>query len=270
MGHSSHQHANYAENPALRQKHRRALGAVMYINAGMAVIEAVSGIAARSTALFTDMLEMASDATSAGLGRVGVNRSRRWQARASLAKAAGMMALGIGAASWAVFRIFNPLMPAVNIMTAIGGLALGANATCVGILHKYRNDNLNLKSSYECVRNDVVGNLGVIGAGLLGKALASGWPDVIISLAVSSLFIKSSVGIMREAIAEIKTPTGKSLDDHNCGHSHSHDLLSPKFVLRLKNSIRNVFNLKSSKTNIPAPPAPPHKTCDHNHHHSHP
>ncbi len=267
MAHGCHTHQEpVTDDPALKKKHRRALGAVMYINGAMAAIEACAGVASNSTALFTDMLEMAGDSATAALGRVGVNRSRKWQARASLVKAAGMMALGIGAACWGIFRIFNPIMPIVDAMTAIGSLAFVANASCVGILHKYRNDNLNLKSSYACVKNDMLGNIGVIGAGLLGKALASGWPDVIMSLTISTLFIKSSVGIMREAIAEIKNPTGKALD--HCGHDHSHDSLVPKFVLQFTNMLKRKFNVSAAKKEQADGKQQKHH-CDHGHDHTH-
>jgi len=246
-----HKHHEPASDPALAAKHKRALGAVMYINGGMALFEGAFGIVASSTALFTDMLEMAGDAAAAALGRIGVSRPKRWQAWAALAKAASMMALGLGAAGWVVFRILNPVLPVVDIMMAVGGLALGANAVCTKILYPYRNDNLNLKSSYECVKNDMVANLGVIGAGVVGKALASFWPDVIVAAVVSGIFIKSSITILREAIAEIKHPPGGSGKHSHRGHAHTHDLISQKFKLRVKTAFAGIFNRKAGTQKKP-------------------
>ena len=54
-------------------------------------------------------------------------RSARWQAGAALAKGGFMLAFGLGVLGEAAHKVFYPIMPGVETMGIIGGVALAAN-----------------------------------------------------------------------------------------------------------------------------------------------
>lgn len=61
-----------------------------------------------------------------------------------------------------------------------------------------------MSSVWECSRNDVASNIAVfVAAG--GVWLShSGWPDILVGLALALLFLKSSTKVIRSAILELK------------------------------------------------------------------
>ena len=84
------------EITALRASHARVLWIVLAINAVMFAVEGTAGLLAHSTALLADALDMLGDALVYGFSLFVLDRSARWQAGASLAKGAFMLAFGAG------------------------------------------------------------------------------------------------------------------------------------------------------------------------------
>jgi Co/Zn/Cd efflux system component len=58
---------------------------------------------------------------------------------------------------------------------------------------------VNLSSTFECSRNDVFANIGVLAAALLVSATASPWPDIAIAAIIAFLFFRSSLKVTRDA-----------------------------------------------------------------------
>ncbi len=192
------------ELAALRQRHRRLLAAVLAINAAMFVIEGAGGWLARSTSLQADALDMLGDALVYTFSLYVVARSARWQASAALAKAGFMLTFGVGVLAEAAWRAAHPALPAAALMGAVGGLALAANVTCFGLLYRRRGDNLNLRSSWLCARNDLMANLGVLAAAAACAALGSRWPDLAVGAVIAGLFLYSALQILLQALAGLR------------------------------------------------------------------
>ncbi|MCE9508379.1 MAG: cation transporter [Alphaproteobacteria bacterium] len=259
----SHQHSHDA-TAVTNKKHKRVLGIVAAISAGMVFIEGGMSLFARSTALFADMLDMLGDTMSAVLGRYGVRKSERWQAFASLAKGGFMLSLGLGAMAAAVSTIFFPILPLAGTMGVVALLALGANATCFALLHPHRNDNLNIKSSYLCIRNDMISNVGVALAAAATYLSASVWPNILVTAIVSGLVIKSSVGIIRDSVKMLRhSAPGKKGQDGQAAPAVQPE---PKMKRSFGMAIRKIFNKKAApvkasdavkNVSAPPPPAPP-------------
>lgn len=57
-----------------------------------------------------------------------------------------------------VYRIFVPAVPIFEVMGAISILALAANGTCLALLWKHRQEDVNMSSAWECSRNDITSN----------------------------------------------------------------------------------------------------------------
>ena len=187
------------------REQRRLLHAVLWINAAMFLIESVAGVLAHSTALFADSIDMLGDAIIYGFSLYVIGRGVVWQARAALLKGVVMAALGVGVLVQVAVKIAHGLTPTVEVMSAVGALALVANLACLTLLSRRRDDDINMRSAWICSRNDVIGNAAVLVAAAAVAATGSPWPDIVIGLAVALVFGRSAVQIVREASRAVAT-----------------------------------------------------------------
>lgn len=194
-----------SELAKLREKQQSVLKIVLLINALMFVIEFVSGVIAKSSALKADSLDMLGDAIVYGFSLYVLYRSARWKAKAALFK--GVVIVGF--ASFVLidtsFKVISSGMPVAETIGWIGGLALLANATCLLLLLRHRNDDINMRSTFICSRNDIISNTSVLIAAFLVQLLSSKWPDILIGYAIAILFFRSAWPILRESIAQLKS-----------------------------------------------------------------
>jgi cation diffusion facilitator family transporter len=194
----------------MRESHGRVLWIVLAINALMFLVEGWAGLLAHSTSLLADALDMLGDALVYGFSLFVLARSARWQAGAALAKGAFMPAFGLGVLGEALYKVFHPVMPNVETMGLIGGIALAANLVCFFLLYHHRGDNLNMSSTWLCSRNDLIANVGVLIAAGGNYLLASRWPDIIVGCIIASLFLSSAFKVLSQAIRALRTPPASS------------------------------------------------------------
>ena len=235
---------------ARQRKQMRALRAIATINAVMFVVESASGYCARSTAMVSDSLDMLGDALGAGTSALVGKSGARRQAWVALAKAGATALLGLGVLGAAAFLFFNPVMPVVTTMGIVGGAAFAANMTCAALLYRYRNDNLNLRATWKCTRNDILSNVCVLGAAALSHVLLSPLPDIVVGVLVSGLFVKSSFDIAREALGVLQA-TGKKNAIEAAIAPQSN---APQNAPRFKKGLWGIFNRTSAQKSA-APPA---------------
>ena len=126
-----------------------------------------------------------------------------WRARAALFKALSLGAMGLWVFGSTVFQILVLGVPQAEIMGAIGFLALVANLGSVLLLLKYRDGDANVRSVWLCSRNDAIGNLAVVLAAGGVWSTSTAWPDLIVAGIMASLFLYSSIGIIRQAVDEL-------------------------------------------------------------------
>lgn len=172
---------------------------VLLLNATMFVVEFGAGVIAGSAALMADSVDMLGDALVYAVSLYALDRGIRWRAGAALAKGVFILALGVGVLIEIGVKITLGVPPASGLMLAIGSLALLANLSCVALLWPYRRHDVNLSSTFECSRNDVVANVGVIAAAGLVAATASPWPDIVVAAGIAALFLRSAVRVIFEA-----------------------------------------------------------------------
>ena len=132
-----------------------------------------------------------------------LHRSASWRAGAALVKGLLMAALGVGVLVEAVLRVRAGEMPMASGMAVFAGLALVANAFCFAMLYRHRTDDVNLRSTWLCTRNDLVANFAVIGAAGLVAWTQSLWPDAIVGLAIALLFLRTSITVIRESLGHL-------------------------------------------------------------------
>ena len=66
-----------------------------------------------------------------------------------------------------------------------------ANLTCLALLYRYRAHDMNMSSTFECSRNDVIANVGVLLAAAGVWWWDSAWPDIAVGLTIAALFLRS-------------------------------------------------------------------------------
>lgn len=188
----------------LRNSQRSVLQLVLVINAVMFLVEFISGWISHSSALMADSLDMFGDALVYGFSLYVLNKGSAWRARAGLLKGITMAGFGLLVLGQVAYRVTHGLIPVAEAMSIIGFLALMANLICLFFLYKHRSDDVNMRSTWLCSRNDIVANVGVLIASGLVALNNTIWPDVVVGLAIAGLFLKSSFSVILESKAELE------------------------------------------------------------------
>jgi Co/Zn/Cd efflux system component len=191
---------------------KRALWAVIAINATMFVVEMSAGAFAGSQALKADALDFLGDTATYALSLYVIGKSVKTRSKAALFKGLSLAVMGLWVFGATAYRVLVLGVPKPEIMGAIGFLALAANLASVFILMRFRNGDANVRSVWLCSRNDAIGNVAVIGAAGGVWLTATAWPDLIVAAIMAGLFCWSSFHITRQALFE-----------HANGHAHDHE-----------------------------------------------
>ena len=198
------------EIDALRGRQSSTLKIVLGINAVMFVVELTAGLLGNSISLVADSLDMLGDAMVYGFSLYVVARSATMKARAALLKGIIMAAFGFFVLGQAIYRIAYPQLPVFETIGAIGLLALAANGTCFFLLWRHRADDINMSSVWLCSRNDIIANVSVWFAAVGVWFTRSGWPDILIGLALAALFLRSALHVLRGARNELRAVRTKN------------------------------------------------------------
>lgn len=195
--------AKSKELDQLRAKQGSVLKWVLAINAFMFVLEFSFGLLSRSSALMADSLDMFGDAAVYGFSLYALHRGSVWRARAGLSKGLIMAVFGVVVLGQTIYRLVTASVPEASTMGVIGSLALAANLVCLIMLYRHRGDDINMRSTWLCSRNDIIANVGVLGASALVAYTNSGVPDLVVGLAIATLFLKSAYEVITEAKLEL-------------------------------------------------------------------
>ncbi len=190
---------NDASLAVLRERQCRMLWIVLGINAVMFCVEFGAGWLAGSTALLADSLDMLGDTLVYSLSLIVVARGDRWKAVSAAFKGVIMLAFGLLVLAEAAGKAYAGDPPVVGLMAGVGLLALVSNSFCLYLLTRHRDDDVNMRSSWVCSRNDLIANSGVLLAAGLVLLSGSRWPDVIIGVLIAGVFLRSAIGVLRQA-----------------------------------------------------------------------
>lgn len=184
--------------------YRRALVAVIAINAIMFIVEILAGAFAGSQALKADALDFLGDALTYGISLWAIGKSISTRAYAALFKGLSLAAMGLWVFGSTIYEVFILEVPKASVMGVVGFLALAANLASVLLLMKYRDGDANVRSVWLCSRNDAIGNVAVMLAAGAVYFTTSAWPDLIVAGAMAGLFLWSSVQIIQQATRELR------------------------------------------------------------------
>ena len=197
------------DTPVLKV-YRRALWAVLAINAAMFVAEMTAGVWGKSVALQADALDFLGDSTTYAMTLMVLGMSIRWRAGAAMIKGLAMGGFGFWVIGMTVYHWLQGSLPSAAIMGSVGALALAANVISAGLLYRYRRGDSNMRSVWVCSRNDAIANLAVIAAASGVWASGTGWPDLAVGAVIATLALSSSVAILRLArgeLQDLRSPT---------------------------------------------------------------
>lgn len=192
------------EKLARQADQRRVLVIVLVINLVMFFAEFGAGLVAGSAALMADATDMLGDAFVYGLSLYAIARSDRWKAGVAAFKGAFILVLGLGILVNVAIKIQSGVPPSSTLMLGFGGAALVANLICLGLLWGFRAQDVNMASTFECSRNDVISNVGVLAAAGLVAATSSPWPDILIGLAMAAVVLRSAVRVLNDSVPQLK------------------------------------------------------------------
>lgn len=188
------------ERLAQQADQRRVLQIVLVINAAMFLAEFGAGLVAGSTSLMADSVDMLGDALVYGLSISAISRSARWKGVAAFAKGTFILIFGIGILIDIAAKIHIGIPPSSDLMLIFGGIALTANLICLRLLSRFRAHDVNMASTFECSRNDVISNVGVLLAAGVVALTASRWPDIMVGGIIAVLFLKSALHVIRTSL----------------------------------------------------------------------
>lgn len=189
---------------ALRERQSGTLKLVLGINAVMFVVVAVFGLLSGSTALLADSLDNLGDALTYALSLYAVSRDERTKGWVAMFKAALILSAALFVIGQIAYKLLHPSVPVFEMMGGIGLLSLAANATCLAVLWKHRQEDVNMSSVWECSRNDIASNIAVLLAAAGVWLFSAGWPDIVVGSLLAALFLRSALRVSRGALLAIR------------------------------------------------------------------
>ena len=229
-----HQHAHdgrqaHAGGHAHQEGHahannERRVGWAAVLTATYMLAEAAGGIMAGSLALLADAGHMLTDAASLALAWAAFRIARRpsdWQRtygfhrfQVIAAYTNGITLIFIAAAVlWeALRRLHEPVQVLGGPMLLIASLGLVVNIAAYFALHGADRDNLNVRGAMLHVLGDMAGSAAAILAALI--IIWTGWTpvDVLLSMLVAVLILRSAWGVVAESGRILIEAAPKGLD----------------------------------------------------------
>jgi Co/Zn/Cd efflux system component len=62
-----------------------------------------------------------------------------------------------------------------------------------------------MASTFECSRNDVISNVGVLVAATAVALSASPWPDIVVGGIIAALFLRSAFRVIGASLPELRS-----------------------------------------------------------------
>lgn len=209
--HCSQSHSHNDHHSHLQQnfdgaspRYRRALIAVILINATLFIVELVTSFSAQSQALLADALDFLMDTVTYSLSLLVIGKPLAIRSKVALFKGYSLGFLALLVLGFTLYRFIENNQPEPVAIGLVALLALLANVCSLLILVKFKRGDANVRSVWLCSRNDAIGNGLVLLAAVVIFFTASHLPDLIAACFLAALFLKSSFDIIQQANAELK------------------------------------------------------------------
>ena len=176
---------------------------VAVLEFGFFGLEASVALFIGSVALIADSIDFLEDASINLLIFVALGWSLAARARVGMALAVILLIPTLGTL-WVAWDKFNtPIPPSAIALTLTGAAALAVNAVSAFWLAKFRDTGGSMvKAAFLSARNDMIANVGIIGAGIATVYTLSAWPDLAVGLAIALLNVSAAKEVWEAAHAE--------------------------------------------------------------------
>jgi Co/Zn/Cd efflux system component len=184
---------------------KRVIQIALVLNLTMFFVEFFYGVISNSLSLKADAIDFLGDSANYFITLFVLNSALLIRARASLLKAASMLAFGLWVLAEGLLKFNSQEVPDASIMSWVGILALVVNVAVAIMLYQFRKGDSNMQSVWLCSRNDAIGNVAVVLASVAVFYSASKWPDLLVAFFMAILAIKSAIAILKLARAELSS-----------------------------------------------------------------
>ena len=182
---------------------RGAVAVVAVLNLAYFGIEFAVALSIGSVSLFADSIDFLEDTSINILILFALGWSAYKRSLVGMLLAGILLAPGLATVWMAWQKIGSPLPPAPVPLTLTGIGALAVNVCCAFILVRFRKDRSSLiRAAFLSARNDSIGNVAIIAAGIVTAATLSVWPDLIVGLGIFVMNLHAAREVFLAAKAE--------------------------------------------------------------------
>lgn len=199
------------------------LGIVFFIAVGVFVLELVGGLLSNSLALISDSFHIMLDFVAVGVSLFAFRIAKRPHSQqltfgfhrveimAAFVNGISLVVISIVIFYEVYNRFFNPQQINSQILIIFAAVGLCANVAMVHLLHKDSKSNLNARGSYIHVIGDLVSTIGVIAGGVVMYFVPNPLIDLLISVGIGSMIIRSGIILCRECLHIFMEGTPKEI-----------------------------------------------------------
>lgn len=188
---------------AIKAKQSKTLKIVLLINIVLFLLTASYGFIANSASLLTESLDDFGDATTYALSLYVVYKNNQAKARVALFKGCLILTGALFVLSQVIRHIIDHSVPVFETMGLVAFIALLGNLSCLYLLTRHKEEDINMSSVWECSKNDILNNSSVILAALIVGITKIGWADVVLGFILALLLTQSSIKIIKSSIAQL-------------------------------------------------------------------
>lgn len=182
---------------------RRAILTVALANLAYFFIEFAVAKRIGSVSLFADSIDFLEDTAINLLILTALGWSVQKRARVGMLLSGVILIPGVALVWTAWQKFIAPTPPEPRLLSATGLGALVVNLSCALLLTRFRHHSGSLtKAAFLSARNDALGNLAIISAGLLTLNRPSIWPDLIVGLGIAGMNADAAMKVWKTARAE--------------------------------------------------------------------
>jgi len=187
----------------LEARQRRVLTWVLCINLCTFLMMVGASYLSGSSALLSGTLDNLGDALTYGMSLMVVGAGAAVKARVAFLKGLLILGAAMAVAAQIIWRLSNMDTPVVTTMGMAAAINLAANGVCLYLLTPLKENDVNMSSVWECSRNDVFEGIAVLATAVAVGLSDSGWPDVIVAVALLVMFLRSATRVLRNAWKEM-------------------------------------------------------------------
>ncbi len=188
----------------------RNLFITILMNVIITVTEIIGGVISGSLSLISDSFHNLSDTMAGVLSLFAVKLShkssnekftfgyRRAEILVAIGNSMFLLIITIFIFREAILKLANPSLIRVSIMLPVALIGLIANFISTFLLHRYREDTLNIKSAYLHLLTDTLSSVVVVVGALLMLYFKIYWIDSILSMGISIFIAYESIKVLWE------------------------------------------------------------------------